>query len=81
MVARLDAGDALPNALHNACCLVAQDAGEQALWVCTDAEHLRTAACAWPGSCKHLTSVYMSTLTNSLSVWCGAQRVPCPSSV
>ena len=35
MVASFDAGDALSNALHNACSLVPKDAGEQALWVCT----------------------------------------------
>lgn len=35
MVASFDTGDALSNALHNACSLVPQNAGEQALRVCT----------------------------------------------
>ena len=54
MVARLHAGDALPNALHNACCLVAQDAGEQALWVCTDRNTSEQQPVPGRALCRHL---------------------------
>ena len=40
MVARLHAGDALSHALHDAGSLVSQDAGEQALRICTAMQSL-----------------------------------------
>ena len=46
MVASLDTGDALSNALHNARSLMPQNAGKQALWVCTQAVASVTL-CGW----------------------------------
>ena len=48
MVASFDTGDALSDALHNACSLVPQDAGEQALRVCTHTRYSEMPAESTP---------------------------------
>lgn len=48
MVSRLHTRDTFSHALNNACCLMPEDAGEEALWVCRKRESNKGDGLCYP---------------------------------